>query len=125
MPQTQTILLVDDDQTIADLLNRAATSVFPEARFVPILSFSQAVEYFLNIKGKGPRLILLDYDLQSSMTGLDFLQLVRNHPQGRLVPVVMLSTNQSERLIKESFRLGANAFTSKPFSFGEWKDYVD
>ncbi|UFH57749.1 response regulator [Spirosoma sp. KNUC1025] len=124
MPHKQTILLVDDEKAIADILNRAAAAVFPAAEFIHIDSFNEAVEYFLGLKGKGPRLILLDYNLHSSMTGLDFLHLVRHHPHGRLVPVVILSSNPSERLVKEALLFGASAVTAKPFSFADWKAYV-
>ncbi|UHG94645.1 response regulator [Spirosoma oryzicola] len=118
------ILLIDDEQEIADVLNRAASSVFPEAEFMHVTSFAEAVSYLTGLAGRGPRLILLDRDLQSGLDGLDFLALLRQHPQGRLVPVIMLSASRNEQVAQKAYEQGANAFTTKPFSYADWKAYV-
>ncbi len=124
MPLKHLILLVDDEQGIADMLNRAASSVFPEAEFMHVDSFNQAVGYVTGLAGRGPSLILLDVDLQSGLDGFDFLTLLREHPQGRLVPVIMLSASRNEQVAQRAYDQGVNAFTPKPFSYADWKAYV-
>lgn len=124
MPTKYLILLVDDEQSIADILNRAAASVFPEAEFLHVSSFTQAAAYLNGLAGKGPRLVLLDVNLQSDLNGFDFLALLRQHPQGRLVPVIMLSASRDEQIAQKAYEQSANAFTSKPFSYQDWKNYV-
>ena len=124
MPNSFPILLVDDDPDIADLLNRVATTDFPEAVFLHVESFAQAVSYLDNLEGRGPRLVLLDINLKTGLTGLDFLTLLRMHPQGRLVPVVMLSSSQLDSDIYDALGQGANLFTQKPYTYAEWKQYV-
>ena len=123
MPAKYLILLVDDEQAIADILNRAAASVFPEAEFLHVSSFSQAA-YLNDLTGKGPRLVLLDVNLQSGLNGFDFLALLRQHPQGRLVPVIMLSASRDGQSAQKAYEQSANAFTTKPFSYQDWKAYV-
>jgi CheY-like chemotaxis protein len=118
------ILLVDDDPAIADILNRTSESIFPQAQFIHVSSFVQAAAYLDGLEGRGPRLILLDINLQTGLSGLEFLTLIRQHPLGHLLPVVILSTTRRQEEIKEAYIRGANAFTVKPFSYGDWKAYV-
>ncbi|GAB4020805.1 response regulator [Spirosoma migulaei] len=118
------ILIVDDEPDVADVLNRAATHTFPEADFSYVNSYRKAVAYLDNLNGMGPKLVLLDIDLQSSLNGFDFLSKLRQHPKGRAIPVVVLSSHSSKEKCDEAFLLGANAFTSKPFSYADWKSYV-
>lgn len=124
MPNPFTILLVDDDSHVADILNRAAGRTFPEAVFVHATGFAQAASYVEDLTGLGPQLILLDVDLQVGLSGLDFLSLLRQHPQGRLLPVVMLSARDEFSQVQEAYFRGASAFTRKPFDYGGWKAYV-
>ncbi|QIP14459.1 response regulator [Spirosoma aureum] len=118
------ILVVDDDPAIAEILQRAAKTNFPEASFTPVRSFGDATSYLENLEGKGPKLILLDINLESDGEGLGFLSLLRCHPQGRFVPTIMLSASESPHQIREAYELGATSFTSKPYSYTEWKDYL-
>ena len=118
------ILLVDDDPHLGEVLQRAALATFPEARFISVTTFGQAVAYLDSLTGNGPRLILLDLDLQSDSTGFDFLILLRQHPQGRLVPVIILSADRRQEQAEQAYRLGANVYTPKPFSFQDWKTYT-
>ncbi|GAB3942415.1 hypothetical protein GCM10028805_07030 [Spirosoma harenae] len=124
MPERFRILLVDDEPDVAEVLNRAAIYTFPEADFSYVSSYSDAVAYLDGLNGLGPKLVLLDMDLQSGFNGFDFLTLVRQHPKGCALPVVMLSSHTAEKECKEAFLRGANAFTSKPFGFKDWKSYV-
>lgn len=118
------ILLVDDDATIADLLTRAAKHEFPEATFIHTSTFQQAAKYLDDLSGRGARLILLDINLQTGLSGFDFLSLVRQHPQGHLLPIIMLSASRDQMDRVEAYRRGATVYSQKPFTFQGWKRYV-
>ncbi|AUD01572.1 response regulator [Spirosoma pollinicola] len=124
MPQQFPILLVDDDPLIADVLQRASVSSFPEASFIHVSSFDEAKNYIEHLEGKGPKIVLLDIDLQDKVDGLDFLALLRAHPKGRVLPVVMLSANKTPTLVERAYTYGASSFTTKPFSYADWKQYL-
>lgn len=124
MPTSYPILLVDDDPAIADLLTRSAKLIFPEARFTHVSSYAQAARYMSDLTGKGPRLILLDINLQVGLSGLEFLKLIRSHPQGRYLPVVMLSSSREDVDTIAAYLAGASAYTQKPDSYAGWKNYV-
>ncbi|GAB4049061.1 response regulator [Spirosoma litoris] len=116
------ILLVEDDLAIIDIIQRATRACFPEADIIAISTFEEAVVYLYNLEGKGPRLLLLDVFLDGGQTGLDFLQLLKAHPLGKLLPAIVLS--QSARHVKDAYQLGAAAYFTKPFSFQDWKQYM-
>ncbi|GAB3939790.1 hypothetical protein GCM10028805_00730 [Spirosoma harenae] len=115
------ILLVEDDLATIDVLQRAATICFPEADIIAITTFEEAVVYLYNLEGKGPRLILLDVFLPGQRTGLDFLQLLKAHPLGKLLPAIVLSKSENLKHVREAYRLGAASYFTKPFSFQGWK----
>lgn len=118
------ILLVDDDPLIGDILERAAETSFREASFIHVNSFERAKAYIDGLQEKAPKLVLLDIDLKDKVDGLDFLALLRVHPKGRLVPVVVLSGNTTRQLIERAYSFGAASFTIKPFSYADWKAYL-
>lgn len=117
------ILLVEDDLAIVDVLQRTANRCFPEADIIAITTFEEAVVYLYNLEGKGPRLILLDVFLPGERTGLDFLRLLKAHPLGKLLPAIVLSQSDDPSHVKEAYRLGAAAYSVKPFSYAEWKRF--
>ncbi|GAB4018844.1 response regulator [Spirosoma koreense] len=119
------LLLVDDDPVISDIFRRAISLGFPEAELAVVNSFTEAAAYLEGLFGRGPRLVLLDIDLRSELSGLDFLSLLRGHPQGRLLPVVILSAGQDQTVKAEAYGRGASAFTLKPFSYSDWKAYAE
>ncbi|GAB3953328.1 hypothetical protein GCM10028805_36810 [Spirosoma harenae] len=51
----------------------------------PRPAFVTAAAYFSESTGRGPRFVLMDINLQSDISGLDFLTLLRGHAQGRLL----------------------------------------
>jgi DNA-binding NarL/FixJ family response regulator len=118
------ILLVDDDPLVGDILERAAETSFNEASFIHVNSFDTAKAYIDGLQGKAPKLVLLDIDLKDKVDGLDFLALLRVHPKGRLLPVVILSANETRQLVERAYSFGAASFTIKPFSYADWKTYL-
>ena len=124
MPAHFTILLVDDDPDVAAILARASSQSFPQARFIHVRDFDEAATYLDDLKGRGPNLVLLDIHLSSEPSGFEFLTLMRKHPIGCLVPIIVLTASATKALELESYNRGANAFTIKPFSYADWKKYV-
>lgn len=117
------ILLVDDDPMLLELINRAARSSFPEASFVQVKSNPEAISYIHELDTYGPKLILLDVNLGSDQSGFDFAFFLKVHPQGRFLPIVVLSIDQVPVNITSAYLSGISSYTVKPASFEEWKIY--
>jgi CheY-like chemotaxis protein len=124
MPTQFPILVIDDEPAIADVLNRVAKTNFPEASFTHISDFDGAVNYLEHMGGRPPKLILLDIDLHTGKDGLELLNLLRRHPIGRLLPVVMLSSHGHSAKLKRAYDYGASSFITKPYDYQQWKELV-
>ena len=72
----QNILLLEDSPTDAELIKRQVKKVFPKARFTVA---DGRKEFEEKIKWTAPQLIISDYNLAESYTGLEALFYVREH----------------------------------------------
>ena len=70
-----------------------------------------------------PDLILLDLNLPRK-DGREILQEIKQDDALRHIPVVILSTSQAEQDILHSYRLGANAFITKPVEIDQFFEVV-
>jgi two-component system phosphate regulon response regulator PhoB len=108
-PQGSTVLLVDDD---ADLQNVVA-AMLRAAGFVVAGVFS-AEEAFDELRKSRPSLVVLDWKLPG-MNGVDFCRRLRRDPGLARVPVLFLSAHSSTQDVVTAFAAGADDFVSKPF----------
>lgn len=70
-----------------------------------------------------PVLVLLDINLPK-LNGLQVLEEIRNHPQTKLLPVVMLTSSKEETDVLKSYNLHANNYIRKPVDFNEFVEAV-
>jgi CheY-like chemotaxis protein len=117
------ILVVDDDPLLLDLFNRASKDSFTEASFVQVHSCPEAIQYIHQLDGFGPKLILLDIDLNSNQSGFTFLTFLKEHPQARFLPVSMLTVDDSPDTVVAAYAQWTASFSVKPDSFAGWKQY--
>ena len=81
---------------------------------------SQTSEY---IKVPRPDLILLDLNLPK-MSGLDILENIKSDENLRTIPVVILTTSQSEKDILSGYQRFANAYITKPVSLDQFNRII-
>jgi CheY-like chemotaxis protein len=70
-----------------------------------------------------PDLILLDLYLPRK-NGFETLSEIKNDPDLRAIPVIMLTTSKDEEDIMQSYDLHANCFVTKPIDMGQFIDTV-
>jgi len=70
-----------------------------------------------------PDLILLDLNLPKR-SGREVLQEIKQDPELKHIPVVVLTTSQAEPDILESYRLSANAYITKPVELEQFLKVV-
>ena len=107
---TQKILLVEDEQAIADTLIYALGSEGFSIRHVLL-----GREAFQAHRESPFDLIILDVGLPDT-TGFEVLKQLRAHPEGRDVPVIFLTARAEEIDRILGLELGADDYVTKPFS---------
>ena len=125
----KTILQVEDDPNDVFLLQHAMNKVGVANPIQVATDGQQAIDY---LKGTGefanrekfplPCLVLLDLKLPLVM-GLNVLKWIRQQPGPALV-VVMLTASGEDADIATAYRLGANAFLTKPSRSSKLEDMV-
>jgi CheY-like chemotaxis protein len=119
------ILLIEDNA--ADV--RLTVEALKEARVANRLHVARdGVEAIRMLKEPGaatprPDLILLDLNLPRK-DGREVLKEIREDNALRHIPVVILSTSQAEQDILHSYRLGANAYITKPVEIDQFFEVV-
>ena len=107
MAEKQRILIVDDDENIAELISLYLMKECYETYIVN--DGEAALKIFPEFK---PNLILLDLMLP----GIDGYQVCRELRATSQVPIIMLTARSEERDELQGFNLGVDEYISKPFS---------
>jgi len=117
------ILLVDDNPTDVMMTKEALAW----HKIVNPLHVAQdgveAMEFLQHRSDKLPGLIILDLNLPRK-NGREVLQEIKNDPQLRTIPVVILSTSKAEEDILKSYGLHANCYITKPVDFNKFIEVV-
>lgn len=118
-----TILLADDDpddrQLTSDAFkeNRLANSLVCVEDGEELLEYLQRKGRFENLRNTPlPGLILLDLNMPRK-DGREALKEIKEHPEFRRIPIVVLTTSKAEEDILRTYDLGVNSYITKPVTF--------
>jgi CheY-like chemotaxis protein len=109
------ILLVEDLRADAILLREALIDEGMGDDLIVATDGAQALE-LLRGDGPLPQLVLLDLNLPR-VDGRDVLQALRDDPRLTTLPVVVLSTSNSQADVNYAYTHAANAYVRKPNGF--------
>lgn len=121
-PRPVTIVMVEDDEGHARLIERNIRRAGVNNEIVAFSDGTSAVSYLFGADGSGEvsrgraLLILLDLNLPD-MSGVDILANVKGNQHTRLSPVVVLTTTDDEREIQRCYDIGANVYITKPVNY--------
>jgi len=121
------LVMVDDDAEDVYLIERAFCAEHEELVFNSVSSGDELFDY-LNHSGQYselsdqevPSLILLDINIPRE-NGFDILQKIKADPQHKHLPVVMLTTSNSESDVQKAYALGANSYLCKSIDASQMK----
>ncbi len=103
-----TVLIVDDIPVNIILLKTMLARI--NVQILTAVDGGQALETVRKLK---PELVLLDIQMPV-MNGLDVLKKMKNSPELKDIPVIMVSAYTSPEDIEQSMSLGASGFIKKP-----------
>lgn len=121
----KTILLAEDDPKDAALTMEALQENNLMNTIIRVKDGAEAMDY-LEQKGEYtdrppglPAVLLLDLHMPK-MNGLETLEAIRQSPDIRHLPVVILTSSQEEKDLIRSYDLGVNAYVVKPVDLNEF-----
>lgn len=111
------VLLVEDNPADARLVVEALKDLDWPIDLSIVGNGDEALE-FLNARGAfagvaTPDLVLLDLNLPG-IDGFDVLEATKTDPDIRHIPILVMSTSSSDDDVRQSYRLQANGYISKP-----------
>lgn len=125
------ILIVEDDPghrlLVQDNLRKAGVinQIFSAKDGQEALDFVyHQGEYKDEKKAPTPGLILLDIDMPK-VDGFEVLEKLKKDKKLKKVPIIMLTTTESQKDIDRSYQLGANNYITKPVDFREFQKRIN
>lgn len=123
------ILLAEDNRNDVELTLMALSEYNLVNDMVIVSDGIEAMDY-LRLQGKfsnrapgNPALIMLDLKMPR-MDGLEVLNEVKNDPDLKIIPVVMITSSREEQDLVKSYNLGVNAYVVKPVEFAKFVDAI-
>jgi CheY-like chemotaxis protein len=117
------VLLIEDNPGDVRLIREAFKDSKVVGNFQVTGDGESAIEYLSKIGDNGlnsrPDIIFLDLNLPKK-NGLEVLEEVKSNPLLRSIPIVVLTTSNSEEHIYRSYRLNANCYIIKPVDFDQF-----
>ncbi|MBF0565661.1 MAG: response regulator [Nitrospirae bacterium] len=115
------VLLIDDDEDdfllISDAVKEAGLSI-------TLLWKSNGEEALGYLKsGARPNLIITDLNMPG-MDGREVIKAIKMDDATRAIPVVALTTSDSQEDVRLCYKIGANSYLTKPSSFARLLEIV-
>jgi CheY-like chemotaxis protein len=123
MQNSKPILLIDDDDVDVMTMNRALRDLKVTNQLVPIGDGEEAIEYLRDESAAKPCIVLLDLNMPK-MDGAEFLKIVKADKALKKIPVVILSTSNSDMDVTESFDLGAAGYMVKSVDYEKFVETI-
>ncbi len=127
--RTPTVLLVEDDPGHALLVEKNLKRAGVADRIVCLRSGREALDYLDRqfAEGRAPDeaaiLMLLDLNMPV-LDGYEVLKAVKSRERTRTIPVVVLTTTDSPPEIERCYKLGCNAYITKPVDYEQFADVM-
>jgi two-component system chemotaxis response regulator CheY len=116
-----TILVVDDSAMMRKVVLR--TLKMADIEFDQVLEAGDGVEALAFLRANKVELIMCDINMPV-MSGLEFLQQVKDDKLAPGVPIVMVTTEGSEPQVRQAILVGARGYIRKPFTLEHIKNSV-
>jgi CheY-like chemotaxis protein len=120
------ILIVEDSPSDYESIQRSFKKLGVKGSLYHCETGEEALDFLYRRKeysdekdAPRPSVILLDLNLPGT-DGRDILKKIKNDPELKSIPVVVLTTSDSDKDIRECYQYGANSYMIKP---SNWDDF--
>ena len=129
MTNPVTIIMVEDDEGHARLIERNIRRSGVNNEIVPFTDGTSAMKYLFGQDGTGSvhkgqaLLVLLDLNLPDT-SGIDILRRIKENVFLKSTPVVVLTTTDDTHEIKRCYELGCNVYITKPVNYESFANAI-
>ena len=129
MTNPVTIIMIEDDEGHARLIERNIRRSGVNNEIVPFTDGTSAIDYLFGTDGtasarKGQALlVLLDLNLPDT-SGIDILKRIKENRFLKSTPVVVLTTTDDSHEIKRCYELGCNVYITKPVNYESFANAI-
>jgi DNA-binding response OmpR family regulator len=117
--QKKTVLAVDDEKEILKLYD-----TFLKYKGYRVKTAMNAEACLREMRHGIPDILLLDINMPE-VSGLQLLEMIRSHPSGKNVPIIIISARGDEATIEQAVKLGCDNYLIKPFTMKELARRID
>ncbi|WP_395021726.1 response regulator [Dongia sp.] len=124
-----TIIMIEDDEGHATLIERNIRRAGVSNEIVKFASGQPALDYLIGgggkpgVKNGKPYMVLLDLNLPD-MSGVDILKQLKETPKTERIPVIVLTTTDDKNEIQRCYDLGANVYVTKPVNYENFANAI-
>ena len=123
MRNSKPILLVEDDTVDVMTVKRALKDLQVTSELVSTGDGEDALAYLRGNGNAKPCVILLDLNMPK-MNGTEFLRIAKADEALRKIPIIVLTTSNSEQDISKSFELGAAGYMVKSVDYRKFMETI-
>ena len=105
------ILIVDDQEEI-----RRLVEITLRVEDYQILQAKNGEEAIKIEKAEKPDLIIMDIMMPGEIDGVEATRILKNDPDAKVCPIIMLTAKGEEEDVKKGLNVGADDYFIKPFS---------
>lgn len=113
------ILLIEDDAIEVMKLERTLSKVETKHNIVKAANGEEALE-ILNSGQKLPDIILLDLNMPR-MSGIEFLEVVKDDTLLQYLPTIILTTSENRADLLRCYSLGIAGYVIKPLKYEDYE----
>jgi len=123
MQNLKPLMLIEDDDIDVMTVNRAMQDLKVTNQLVSMSNGEEAIKYLRDESAVKPSLVLLDLNMPK-MDGAEFLKIVKADKALKKIPVVILTTSNSDRDVIKSFELGAAGYMVKSVDYEKFVETI-
>lgn len=124
MKVNKSILLLEDDAVDIMILKRAFKKLEIENQLEICHNGEEGIDWLAQNKENLPGLIILDLNMPK-MNGLEFLSLIKENPNYRKIPVIVLTTSKAHEDRIKAFDKSIAGYMVKPVDYNDFINIVD
>ncbi len=124
-----TLILVEDNEGHARLVEKNLRRAHISNPIIKLADGQQALDYlfgengYVNTLPRTPILMLLDLNLPV-VDGYRVLESMKSDDRTKAIPIIILTTTDSEHEINRCYELGCNVCITKPIEYEEFAEAV-